>query len=133
MTVVVNFKQYWSVAKLDAAFGVGQWMYVGRAMPAYGLKSSVLGNPFRGERMAVIAQFGQWLLARIKDGDKAVQAAVLEASQMKALVCWCAPLPCHASVIISNEVQAALSAATAYSGPITDDQLNWIDKHYGLK
>ena len=106
MAIVVNFKSYGSVQALDRAFGKGNWMYIGRAMPMYGLNGSVLGNPFKGERMAVIAQYKQWLLDKIRADDTKAVNALMIARDMKALVCWCAPLACHGNVIISDEIKA---------------------------
>ena len=76
--------------------GARGW-YVGRPSP--------LGNPFpmrdESERMQVIAQYREWLNAKIAAKDAAVMKE-LEAMTHVAdltLVCWCAPLPCHAEVI----------------------------------
>ncbi len=52
----------------------------------------MLGNPFAlgrdGSRTEVVAAYRRWLWAQM-------QAVRLE------LVCWCAPLACHADVISS--------------------------------
>lgn len=71
-----------------------------------GVDASALGNPFRitkqQDRAAVIALYRGWLRRRWQDVD--VQNAVLRIKRAArkgdvALVCWCAPLPCHADVI----------------------------------
>ena len=74
-------------------------VYVGRP--------SKWGNPFRmndpllpvglsrlGKRRAVIAEYRTWLLK-----DKVLMDALPELKG-KDLVCWCAPLPCHADVLL---------------------------------
>lgn len=78
----------------------GHGEYIGRP--------SILGNPFEMEdesqRAAVISQFRSWLWNKIKLQDPVVLG---ELQRLKAiadngdlvLVCWCAPLPCHADVI----------------------------------
>ena len=76
--------------------------YVGRPSP--------LGNPFQlgrdGSRAEVIARYRLWLWARMHD-PVSTQSRELEqlleraqAGQLE-LLCWCAPLPCHAEVIRS--------------------------------
>lgn len=65
--------------------------YVGRP--------TVFGNPFvvgkDGSRDDVIAKYEAWLLA---------QPGLVERAQRhlrgRDLVCWCAPLPCHADVLL---------------------------------
>lgn len=84
----------------------GLGVYVGRPSP--------LGNPFRagrdGTREEVIEAYREWLRTRIDAGDMRViaalnQLAILsERAQGVKLVCWCAPLPCHADVI-AEEVE----------------------------
>lgn len=73
------------------------FVYVGRP--------SKWGNPFRrgvdGTRTEVIARFEASLRA-----DPRRLAEVRRELRGKHLVCWCAPLPCHADVLlrIANEV-----------------------------
>ena len=76
--------------------------YVGRPGP--------LGNPFElgrdGSRAEVIARYRLWLWARMQDPGS-IQSRELERLLARAqagqleLLCWCAPLPCHAEVIRS--------------------------------
>ena len=76
--------------------------YVGRPSP--------LGNPFQlgrdGSRAEVIARYRLWLWARMQDPGS-IQRRELERLLARAqagrleLLCWCAPLPCHAEVIRS--------------------------------
>lgn len=66
-------------------------VYVGRP--------SAWGNPFRagkdGTREAVIAKFEAYALERLtREPDW------LEPLRGKDLVCWCAPLACHADVLL---------------------------------
>lgn len=102
---VVNFHHYKSAEALAAAFGAN-WMYVGRANRGYGLKASPLANPFvdsprkRGRVVKDPVEFyRQWLWGKIKNGDTAVLEALQQIDGNTALVCWCAPSPCHAEVI----------------------------------
>ena len=81
-------------------------VYVGRPSP--------LGNPFQigrdGTREQVIAKYSTWLWNRIRwihpDGSRS-SSQMVELQRLLALahiapleiLCWCAPLPCHAEVI----------------------------------
>lgn len=62
------------------------------------------GNPYQegrdGTREEVIAKYREWLLARPNLVAKAKRLL-----RGKDLVCWCAPLPCHADILLelSNE------------------------------
>lgn len=64
-------------------------VYVGRP--------SKWGNPFvvgkHGNRIEVIKFYRQWLTPEMKE-------AARQELKGKDLVCWCAPLPCHADVLI---------------------------------
>lgn len=74
-------------------------------------RPSVLGNPFpigqgpNSTRDAVIARYRLHLWDRFKQEDPAVMAELQRLGEMDAqgknvaLVCWCAPLACHADVI----------------------------------
>lgn len=76
-------------------------VYVGRP--------SVLGNPFEigrdGDREEVIAKYEHWLKARLQNENSAQSQAIEQlANEVRVdgkvqLVCWCAPLRCHAEVI----------------------------------
>ena len=65
--------------------------YVGRG--------SAWGNPFKigvdGDRAEVIAKFKAYAEAKYKEDP-----TWLYALRGKDLVCFCAPLPCHADIII---------------------------------
>lgn len=67
-------------------------IYVGRP--------SKWGNPFiigkDGTREEVIEKLQHYLLRKINDGKQ----LDLEELQGKDLVCWCAPLPCHADILL---------------------------------
>lgn len=72
------------------------------------------GNPFGladGTREDVIARFREHLL-----GSPDLLAALPEL-RGRDLVCWCAPLPCHADVLL--ELSNAASAAKAAACPAT--------------
>lgn len=68
-------------------------LYVGRP--------SKFGNPFamrsEAEREVVIEKYRSWFIERLNDREFALDA--LELRDATALVCWCAPLPCHADVL----------------------------------
>lgn len=57
------------------------------------------GNPFEigrdGTRAEVIAKFRQWVLSPAQEH---LRADAQDELQGKDLVCWCAPLDCHASI-----------------------------------
>lgn len=77
------------LSKRDGADVPGS-VYVGRP--------SKWGNPFLiardGSREEVIEMYRLWLAQRPH------LVAELRALQPSALVCWCAPLPCHADVLV---------------------------------
>lgn len=63
-------------------------------------RPSIFGNPFRlgvdGSRADVIAKYREWFAKRLEDPK--FKAAVLSL-RGKRLGCYCAPEPCHGSVI----------------------------------
>lgn len=67
-----------------------QDIYVGRP--------SKWGNPFTigkdGTREEVIAKYREWVL------DQVGLMEEIRTLRGKNLVCWCAPLPCHADVLL---------------------------------
>lgn len=67
-------------------------VYVGRP--------SKWGNPYSigkdGNREDVIAKYKKWLMAQ----DQLPLLFCLSELRGKDLVCWCAPLPCHADVLL---------------------------------
>jgi len=69
-------------------------VYVGRP--------SIFGNPFpltkRTTRAAVIVKHRAWFLERASR-DLVFIAALRKLQEATALVCFCAPDPCHADVI----------------------------------
>lgn len=69
-------------------------VYVGRAMPRYHL-SSKWGNPYKigqdGNRDEVITKYRFYINSLCRD---------MSELKGKDLVCWCAPLPCHADVLL---------------------------------
>lgn len=66
-------------------------VYVGRP--------SKWGNPFLiaidGTREEIIAKYANWLDGMVHNGK-----LDLDELRGKDLVCWCAPLPCHADVLL---------------------------------
>lgn len=78
-------------------------VYVGRGNSRYGLLNSKWGNPFKvsgkttlisGSREDVVKRYRLHLLTHptLKDD--------LHELRGKDLVCWCAPFPCHADVLL---------------------------------
>ena len=70
-------------------------VYIGRP--------SVLGNPYKGERSQVIAQYRTWLWNEINKKSQ-VLTELLRLKEIAevadiALICWCAPKPCHGDII----------------------------------
>jgi hypothetical protein len=59
------------------------------------------GNPFvigkHGDRAEVIAKYRTWLWEKIRAGD--IRADEVAALEGRDLVCYCAPKPCHGSVL----------------------------------
>jgi hypothetical protein len=83
-------------------------VYIGRANPSVaGGSRPEWGNPFkitaRTDRLTVIAQYEQWLLAQPDLVAKAKREL-----KGKVLACWCAPLACHGDVLarVANEEDA---------------------------
>lgn len=77
------YNKLWGISPPDS-------IYVGRP--------SKWGNPFvigpDGDRTAVIAKYRTWLLTQSH------LMTSLKALTGKNLLCWCAPLPCHADVLL---------------------------------
>ena len=85
--------------------------YVGRSKKTF----SPLGNPYQlgkdGDRQTVIQKYRRWLWQEIQQGwrSKAYEELVMIAEIYRysternpvKLICWCAPLPCHAEVIVA--------------------------------
>lgn len=74
--------------------------YVGRPSP--------LGNIFpvspSRSRDVAIQQYDAWLTTRLLDPESVQSAVIRQLTRLArkedvALVCWCAPRPCHADVI----------------------------------
>lgn len=82
---------------------LGHTVYVGRP--------TKFGNPFligtHGNREQVIVQYRRYLMRN----PELVAAAKLELAG-RDLVCWCAPLPCHADILleIANGPEKAKAA-----------------------
>lgn len=58
------------------------------------------GNPFTigrdGTREEVILKYGGWVNEKLTAGFLGI-----EELRGKNLVCWCAPLPCHADILLA--------------------------------
>lgn len=72
-------------------------VYIGRAMPRFGLPTSKWHNPFTigadGSRSEVITRYRQYVTS-----SPALMADVREL-RGKTLGCWCAPRECHGHVL----------------------------------
>jgi len=86
----------------------GAGVYVGRSMRD--IQGSVLGNPFKvkphglHERAESVELYRRWLWDHIRCGAGDVYEEVVRLKNFAAqgdltLVCWCAPLACHADII----------------------------------
>jgi hypothetical protein len=81
---------------LNKKLGQTDGVYVGRP--------TVWGNPYEigrdGTRTEVIDKYRLWMESNIGLVNKAKQEL-----KGRNLICWCAPLPCHADVLlkIANE------------------------------
>lgn len=75
-------------------------VYIGRAVPEYGLPASRWGNPFvmtddsDTERRRVIAAYRTWIVTQPELMD------AIEELRGRRLGCWCAPKPCHGDVLV---------------------------------
>jgi len=73
-------------------------VYVGRP--------SKWGNPFKigrdGTREEVINKYKYWIELLTKHGDRDISEL-----KDKDLVCWCAPKPCHADILLELANQEA--------------------------
>jgi hypothetical protein len=97
----------------------GAGVYIGRP--------SLLGNPFEigmhGDREDVIRLYRRWLWDRINaKGDvyaELKRLAMLAKQDDLILICWCAPSPCHGSVVkrsiewLNSDQSAAFKGAHA--------------------
>lgn len=88
-TTVVNIRDH---PDWEAEGGV----YIGRG------KGSMFANPFKigvdGDRDNVISLYRIWFDQHLR--EKAYFRDAVEELRGKMLVCWCAPLACHGSVIV---------------------------------
>lgn len=86
----------------------GAGVYVGRSMRD--IEGSVLGNPYKvkphgsHERAESVELYRRWLWEHIRHGAGDVYEEVMRLKNLAAqgdltLVCWCAPLPCHGTII----------------------------------
>jgi len=100
MTSVINFKtvkKHWN--RDTCQWDDEQYVYVGRFNVTYKLPQSPWANPFhmggKMQREQVIELYRRYITDRIEAGE-----LDLEELRGKTLCCWCAPLPCHADVIL---------------------------------
>lgn len=90
---------------------------------AYVGRPTALGNPFHvmdSGRNKAIAQYREWLRGKVDAHDPVVCDA-LERLRIRAvrdkklmLVCWCAPMPCHANVV-ADELARVIAAGGTFA------------------
>lgn len=74
-------------------------VYIGRAVPEFGLEASKWGNPIVlaedtvEERDRVLAEYREWIVDQPE-----LMASIGELRGLR-LGCWCAPKPCHGDVL----------------------------------
>lgn len=77
-------------------------VYIGRAMPHYGLAKSKFANPFKltkdEPRGTTLDKYKSWLWNEIRLGNITVND--LAELKDKDLVCFCHPKPCHGDILI---------------------------------
>lgn len=100
-------------------------------------RPSVLGNPFpigqgpNSTRGDVIARYRRHLWEKFRTNDPEILNELLRLGQLDAegknvaLVCWCAPLPCHAEVV----ARAAGVAHAHRAKPGSDIEMHCVDKY----
>jgi len=92
-------------------------VYIGRAMPRYGLAGSILANPYRvGKgvtREEAIRLYETHLRTLLQHSPEA--RAELARCRGKDVACWCAPSRCHGEVVerLSNHLYAFLEVGDA--------------------
>jgi hypothetical protein len=73
-------------------------VYIGRAMPRYGLRGSKWQNPYNiprdGDRDQVVDMYERWMMQLPE------LLTALPELRGKDLVCWCAPERCHGEVLL---------------------------------
>jgi len=76
-------------------------IYIGRAMPRYGLKESKWCNPYKigkdGTREQVIEKYRLNILFK---SQNCIGYDITELTG-KDLICWCHPLPCHGDILLA--------------------------------
>ncbi len=99
-------------------------VYIGRSHPRFP-RGSPLGNPFKegrdGSRSEVVTRYRSLLRYAWMHGGPAKDellrlADLYQSGSLAALVCWCAPLPCHGDVVL----QALREIAGEIPPDITD-------------
>lgn len=118
---VINIKDYTKVTDLKGNLLTpvqaldfkhpGNWFYIGREMPQYGLEGSLLANPIKlkGEksRNHSIRQYSQLLWDAIRNqhplngcmGKSMIDVLTIAANH-RFLVCWCSPKNCHGDIVV---------------------------------
>lgn len=106
------------VANVKASGGVPPGaVYVGRPNPAYGLGGSRWANPYRVGRDGGLAEVVRAYADRLAGRPALLDAARRDLAGA-VLACWCAPAPCHASVLawVADGLDPSAAADLALDG-----------------
>jgi len=100
MLILLNLKHI-SIDEINKDYG-NDWLYIGRRSTKYNLTESILHNPFVGKRYETIEKYRHHLWKMIKNKNEEVIQLLdnMGKGKYSALVCYCAPLPCHGDIII---------------------------------
>lgn len=101
-------------------------VYIGRAMPHFGLKASKFANPFKLKddepRGSTIQRYKEWLWDQIRSGKISLED-LLEL-EGKDVVCFCSPQKCHGDVLVAA-VAWARREYDRRNPPFVDGYWNW--------
>lgn len=79
-----------------------KYIYIGRAVPRYGLAESKWHNPYiigtHGDRAECLMQYNDHLIDWYNQ-DISAHDLELDALREELLACWCAPLDCRGDVL----------------------------------
>jgi len=75
-------------------------VYIGRAMPRFGLRESKWANPFKLRRGATYEERKEAIARYERHLHESGLIRDVHELRGKDLVCWCAPSPCHGDVLL---------------------------------
>jgi hypothetical protein len=86
-------------------------VYIGCAMPRFGLPGSKWANPFPLRRGAIPEEREEVIAAYLRHLNR--HGLICEVHELRGrdLVCWCAPEPCHGDLLLrlANETLVTFS------------------------